>query len=341
MGSEAATSRRGPTSRDGATVPERSLPVSPPAPIWAAVVPRLTARGLTRRFGERVAVDGVDFDAAPGEVLGFLGPNGAGKSTLFHLLTGLLAPDAGEMRVDGRVARPTDPAVRACYGVVFQSKSLDDKLTARENLVLGAALHAVPRREALGRVDEALRWMDLAGRADEPVERLSGGMRRRLEVARALLHAPQILVLDEPTQGLDQTTFLKVWERIAAERARGMTALVTTHRPEEAERCDRIAVLDRGRIVACDTPAELKKHVGGDVLTIEADDPEGLAAQLSARFDRPATVVGGTVTLERRQGHELIPRIVESLPAGRLRSVSLRRPTLADVFLKITGRGLA
>ncbi len=305
--------------------------------------PFLKLDGLVRRFGDRTAVDGLSVEIARGEVFGFLGPNGAGKTTTFHLLTGLLAPDAGRVLLDDREAPPTDGRVRRRLGVVFQEPSLDDKLTALENLRLGAALYGLSGRRAEARIAELLALVDLGDRAREPVERFSGGMKRRLELARVLLHEPEILIMDEPSRGIDAPTQRRIWEQLLElRRARRMTILITTHQPDEAEYCDRLAVLDHGRVIACDTPEALRQQVGGDVVTLEGSDdaPEALGDEVRARFDLAPRVVDGKVVIETPRGHELIPRLVEALPAGRLRAVGMRRPTLADVFVHLTGRGL-
>ena len=304
----------------------------------------LRLEGLTRRFGERVAVDGLTVDVGRGEVFGFLGPNGAGKSTTFHLLTGLLAPDAGRVLLEGRDAPPTDGRVRRRLGVVFQDPSLDDKLTALENLKLGAALYGLSGKRAEMRIAELLALVALDDRKKEPVERYSGGMKRRLELARVLLHEPEILIMDEPSRGIDAPTQRRIWEQLLdLRKRRRMTILLTTHQPDEAEYCDRIAVLDHGRVIACDTPDVLRSQVGGDVVTFHGsgDDADALAAEVRARFSLDARVVDGAVVIETPKGHELIPRVVEALPSGRLRAVAMRRPTLADVFVHLTGRGLA
>ena len=311
--------------------------------------PFLRLEGLVRRFGDRVAVDGLTVDVARGEVFGFLGPNGAGKSTTFHLLTGLLAPDAGRVLLEGRAAPPTDGRVRRRLGVVFQDPSLDDKLTALENLKLGAALYGLGGRRAAARIEELLALVELGDRAKEPVERYSGGMKRRLELARVLLHEPEILVMDEPSRGIDAPTQRRIWEQLLElRRQKRMTILLTTHQPDEAEYCDRIAVLDKGRVIACASPDALRSEVGGDVVTLEGaggDDAEALAGEVRAKLALDARVVddgaGRTVVIEAPRGHELIPRIVEALAPGRLRAVAMRRPTLADVFVHLTGRGLA
>jgi ABC-2 type transport system ATP-binding protein len=307
----------------------------------ATTVPRLRVRGLVRRFGDRVALDGVSFDVAPGEVFGLLGPNGAGKTTAFRVLAGLIPPDGGELALDGRAASPTDRRYRARLGVVFQEPSLDLKLSGRENLRLGAALYGLPRAAAATRVDEALRVMDLGARADEATAKYSGGMRRRIEIARVLLHDPDLLLLDEPGRGVDPEALRRIWDELAARRAtRGTSVIVTTHQPEEAERCDRIALLDAGRLTAVGTPDELRARVAGDVVRVRGERPEELAQTIRARLGLEGAVRNGDVVIEAPRGHEVVPRIVELFPAGRLASVATSRPTLADVFAKLTGRGL-
>ena len=301
----------------------------------------LRADGIAHRYGDRVVLDGLSFGVARGEAFGFLGPNGAGKTTTFHVLCGLLAPTAGELRLGEEPVRPGDRRLRTRMGVVFQSLSLDLKLTARENLLLGAALYRIPRAEAQKRADELLAMMDLADRAREAVQKFSGGMRRRLEIARALIHRPEILVMDEPTSGLDEATFQRTWVRLHELRARdGLTILLTTHRPEEAEKCDRLAILSGGKIVACETPDELRQRVSGDIVTIEAEAPEEVARVINEKFGVAARIAEGRVVIERERGHELIPRLVEAFTPGRLRTVGMRRPSLGDAFVKITGEEL-
>jgi ABC-2 type transport system ATP-binding protein len=207
--------------------------------------------------------------------------------------------------------------------------------------MLSAALYGVRGTEATRRTDELLELTALSERADDATLEFSGGMKRRLELARALLHEPALLVMDEPTTGLDETSFRDAWDRIEELRAtRGLTVLLTSHRADEAERCDRVAIVDGGRVVAQGAPEALRRQVSGDVLTLEARDPEALVGELSERFELAARVVEGRVVIEREAGHELIPRLVEALPPGRLDSLSMHRPTLADVFVKLTGRAL-
>jgi ABC-2 type transport system ATP-binding protein len=311
------------------------------SPTAGRQAPLLQLDGLTRRFKERVALHGLSLAVGAGEIVGLLGPNGAGKSTTFQLLAGLLAPDAGRVLFEGRPLSLHDPALRQRLGIIFQRSSLDDLMSARENLMLGARLYGLAGERARERVERMLELIGLRERGDERVSTWSGGMRRRLELARALVHQPRIVLMDEPTQGLDEASFRSFWGHLKTLRdTEGLTVLVTTHRADEAEMCDRLAVLDSGQLVALDTPAALAARVGGDILTLEAREPEALAAELRERLDLDARVVEGKVQVEVEQGHALVPRLVEAFPAGRFASVSLRRPTLADVFLQLTGRAL-
>ena len=307
----------------------------------ATLAPRLAVRDLSFRYGDREVLRQVSFEVGRGEVVGLLGPNGAGKSTLFSILTGLLRPSAGAIFLDGRAIAPGARVLRAAMGVVFQAPSLDAKLGALENLVLGGRLFGLSRADAKTRAADLLASAGLSARAADPAGKLSGGMRRRLELARALMHRPSILLMDEPTIGLDAGAFRQTWDAVhALAREQALTVLLTTHRPDEAEACDRLVVLAQGRVVAAGAPEELRARVPGDVVTVEADDPERLAAEIGARFGvRPRATAHG-VHVERERGHELVPRLVEAFPPGRFRSVSLRRPTLADAFLAITGQDL-
>ena len=302
---------------------------------------RLAISGLTVRRAGREVLRDVSLSVNRGEILGVLGPNGAGKSTLFAVLAGLLPAGAGAFELDGRPLARGARALRAAAGFVFQSSGLDGKLSAEENLRLVAALRRVPRREARARAEELLDGAGLAGRAREPVEWLSGGMRRRVELCAALVHAPALLVMDEPTTGLDAASFRLFWAEVEARRrASGLTVVVATHRPEEAERCDRLVVLAGGRVVADEPPAALRARVPGEVVVIEADAPEEIAAELSRRLGLAARVRPDGVHVERDAAHTLVPRVVEAFPPGRLRAVSIRRPTLADAYLALTGGAL-
>lgn len=301
----------------------------------------LAVRDLAFRYGAREVLRDVSFEVGTGEILGLLGPNGAGKSTLFSILAGLLPPASGRLLVDGVETAPGARSLRARMGVVFQAPSLDAKLTAEENLVLGGQLFGLSRRAARARARELLDAGGLADRARDPAGKLSGGLQRRLELARALVARPSILLMDEPTNGLDAAAFRQTWDAVhRLRREEGLTVLLTTHRPDEAEACDRLAILAEGLVVATGTPEQLRSRVAGDVLTIEADDPEPLAAEIARRFGVAARPGTQSVHVEREHGHELVPRLVEAFPAGRFRSLSVRRPTLADAFLAITGQDL-
>jgi ABC-2 type transport system ATP-binding protein len=306
-----------------------------------AAPPRLSIQGVSLTIGERIVLDDVGFDVAAGEIVGILGPNGSGKTSLMRCLTGLLRPDRGTARLDGEPLSERRRDLRARIGVVFQEPSLDDRLTARENLVLAAGLFAIPRKEAEHRAKDLLAFMELADRADDAARTLSGGMRRRLELARALINEPHLLLLDEPTSGLDPHAYERTWQRLRVlRRERAIAMVVSTHRPDEAERCDRLFVLDRGHRVADGTPQKLLESVAGDVLTLDAPQPERLVAELAEHFGIAGRLDGQRVLVQTERGHELIPRLVESFPAGRFRSIQMRRPSLSDVFFHLTGRTL-
>ncbi len=311
----------------------------------------LEARGVGYSYGARAVLTEVSFAVRRGEIFGLLGPNGAGKSTLFGILSGLLAPRTGALLAGGQPVDPRSRAYRARLGVVFQQPSLDLKLSGRENLQLGASLYGVPRGLARERIERALALTELGERARDKVEKYSGGMRRRLELARVLLHEPELLIMDEPTQGLDLASARRLWRHLGELRAeRSLTILLTTHDPVEAESADRLLILDQGRVVAEGSPAELtaRADLGGDIITVEGDEPAALASALSAGLGVSAKVTEPetpnappVVTFTAPRGHELVPRVVELFPAGRLRAVQVRPPSLGDAFLRLTGRTLA
>jgi ABC-2 type transport system ATP-binding protein len=318
-----------------AVLPSAGLAIAADSP------PRLRVAELRRRFGARVALDGIAFDVRPGEIFGLLGPNGAGKTTAFRVLSGLIPADGGKFEWDGQPLSPTSRSYRARLGVVFQDPSIDLKLSGRENLQLGAALYGLPGARAAGRIDQALRLMDLGDRADELAATYSGGMRRRIEIARVLLHDPTLLLLDEPGRGVDPEALRRIWdELLALKQTRGTSLVVTTHQAEEAEHCDRIAILDQGAVRATGTPDELRRSVAGDVITVRGEGAEQIAATIAQRLQLPARVVGDVAVVEAAGGPEIIPRIAELFAPGRLSSIATARPTLADVFAKLTGRGL-
>jgi len=300
----------------------------------------IAAEQLVKRYGDIEAVRGIDLSVTAGEIFGFLGPNGAGKSTTISMLCTLLRPTAGRAAVAGfDVAREPD-SVRAAIGLVFQDPALDEQLTARENLEFHAFLYDVPRAIRTQRIDEVLGMVELTDRAGSKVMTFSGGMKRRLEIARGILHSPEVLFLDEPTRGLDPQTRSHIWDYLRDLRRReGITIFMTTHYLDEAEFCDRIAIIDMGRIVALGTPDELKARVGGDVVTIATTDNAASAAELGSKFGLTPAVDDGTLRIEVTDGAALIPRLVRDLSA-RVTAVTLRRPSLDDVFLKLTGRAI-
>jgi len=300
----------------------------------------IEVRDLWKRYGAIEAVKGVTFDVGEGEIFGFLGPNGAGKTTTIKVLATLLLPTAGRITLNGFdvVSQPTD--VRKSIGIVFQDPSLDDRLSAEQNLWFHAMLYGVPRSVAAARIDDALQVVELADRRTSQVRTFSGGMKRRLEIARGLLHYPRVLFLDEPTIGLDPQTRNRIWEYVRGLRVReGVTIFMTTHYMEEAEHCDRIGIIDHGELVALDTPGALKRSVGGDVITLKSSQPDALASALLERFGAPARLIDGQVLLEREGGAEFVPQVVAAFP-GLIESVTVQPPTLDDVFLKLTGHAI-
>ena len=301
----------------------------------------LSLRDVCFAYGQRQVLTGIDLELRRGEIIGLLGPNGSGKSTLLSLLCGLRERSSGEIRRGDTPVEPSSSAYRRELGVIFQAPSLDNKLSARENLQLSGRLHAIPSATLQERIEDGLRSASLSERADEPVEQFSGGMRRRLDLVRAMLHAPTLVLADEPTTGLDEAAFQRTWRQLEHLRDKKNAAiLVTTHRPEEAERCDRLAVLVDGKILCVETPDTLRARLQGDVIVLDSKEPDTLLTHLSALIDTEPRREGDKVLIECERGHELIVRIVEALPAGTLRSVELRRPGLGDAFLKITGTSL-
>jgi ABC-2 type transport system ATP-binding protein len=300
----------------------------------------ISVRGLVKRYGQVEAVRGIDLDVHPGEVFGFLGPNGAGKSTTLSILCTLLRASAGSAEVAGFDVRRDPAAVRARIGLVFQDPSLDDQLTGRENLEFHALIYNVPRALRRRRIDEVLEMVGLSDRAGSLVRTFSGGMKRRLEIARGILHDPRILFLDEPTQGLDPQTRSRIWEHLQELRRRlGITIFMTTHYMDEAEYCDRIAIIDYGRIVAQGTSDQLKQMVGGDVVSmVTADDPVAIA-EIDARLGVSAVSQDGSLRMEVADGAAFVPRLIGAVSVP-VRSVTVRRPSLDDVFLKLTGRAI-
>ncbi len=298
----------------------------------------IEVQGLAKRYGETEAVRGIDFSVGAGEIFGFLGPNGAGKTTTIKILCTLLQASSGTARLAGIDVSASPGEVRRKIGVIFQDPSLDDRLTAFENLMLHAVAYRVPRAERVARIDEALQFVDLHDRRGDLTRTFSGGMKRRLEIARGLVHRPDVLFLDEPTTGLDPQTRARTWEVLRGLRQTyGTTLFLTTHYMDEAENCDRIAVIDHGKIVALDTPAALKQGVGKDMVSARSAEPETLARLLRDKYGIESVPAEGGLTFLVAEGDAFI---VELLTKDRppLQGISVRRPTLDDVFLSLTGR---
>ncbi len=300
----------------------------------------ISTAGLVRNFGHTQAVKGISFSVAEGEVFGFLGPNGAGKTTTISMLCTLLAPSAGEATVAGFDIRSKRTEVRRSIGLVFQDPTLDEYLTAIQNLRFHAYAYGVPKRVRDERIYELLNLMELWDRRNSSVREFSGGMKRRLEIARGLLHHPRILFLDEPTLGLDPQTRHRIWKYVLDLRRReSLTIFLTTHYMDEAENCDRIAIIDKGEIVALDRPEALKDSLGGDVVTLRVEDGKGAVAELFARYELSASIEGGGVCFKLPGAEEFLPGLMRSFSCEIL-GVTVRRPTLDDVFLSLTGHSI-
>jgi ABC-2 type transport system ATP-binding protein len=296
--------------------------------------------GLRHAYGAREALAGVSLEVKAGEIFGLLGPNGSGKTTLFRILATSLAPLSGRVTIGGLEPDAPGHELRRQIGVVFQSPSLDDKLTVAENLKCHGWLYGLRGRELARRMDTMLARLGLSDRARERVAKLSGGLKRRVELAKGLLHAPKVLILDEPSTGLDPGARIDLWKYLKTLRdADGVTVLVTTHLMDEADHCDRIAILNAGQIVAAGPPAELKARVGGDVLVVrpQADQgAEALERAIRARFQVRALVADGVVQIEHPDGTRFVTALVEAFP-GMIGSVTYRKPTLEDAFVHFTG----
>jgi ABC-2 type transport system ATP-binding protein len=320
------------TNADGAVAPEGATAAAPR--IQDAVI---SVSGLTKQYGDVPAVRGIDFEVARGETFGFLGPNGAGKTTTIKILCTLANATSGTARVAGHDATTERDAVRRNIGLVFQDTTLDTYLTAEQNLRFHAELYGVPKDAVAPRMRQVMDMVGLWDRKDSLVSTYSGGMQRRLEIARGLLHAPRVLFLDEPTVGLDPQTRSSIWTYInELKRREDITIFLTTHYMDEAEHCDRIAIIDHGKIVAIDTPEALKASVGRDRVQIQTgDDPAAIAA-LAETFGIDAAMHEGAVTFSVASGEQFVPRLFAELSVP-IRSVSVSRPSLDDVFMSYTG----
>jgi ABC-2 type transport system ATP-binding protein len=298
---------------------------------------------LSRQFGDVQAVDDVTFGVEAGQIFGFLGPNGAGKSTTINMLCTLLKPSSGGAHIDGKDLVADRDDVRRSIGLVFQDPTLDERLTGWQNLRFNAMLYDVPPGVFEPRARELLEMVELSDKIDRDVKTYSGGMKRRLEIVLGLLHRPKVLFMDEPTVGLDPQTRRHIWEYIVRMRdAEGLTVFLTTHYMDETEICDRIAIIDQGKVVACESPDALKSSMGGDVVTLRTSD-DASAAQVLVDHDLPAELTDDGVAVRIANGDHFIPEAVRMLDASGIAdlvAVDLRRPTLDDVFIKLTGRAI-
>jgi ABC-2 type transport system ATP-binding protein len=298
----------------------------------------ISVQNLVHRYEDRTALNGISFDVRPAELFGLLGPNGSGKTTLFRILSTLMIPTSGRALIMGCDAAQDAPRLRRQIGVVFQAQSVDPKLTAYENLWHQGHLYGLRGTTLKKRVAEILSRVGLADRAKERVETFSGGMQRRIELAKGLLHHPGVLLLDEPTTGLDPGARRDLWQYLQILRdEEQVSVLVTTHLMEEAERCDRLAIMNEGNLVALGTPAELKSEIGGDIILLDAaHDADALAQDIRNRFHVDTTVLGRQVRIEREGGHRFVPDLVEAFP-GEIQAISVSKPALEDVFIRRTG----
>lgn len=300
----------------------------------------VSINNLSFLYGSRKALANVSFAVEEGQIFGVLGPNGGGKSTMFRILATMLAPSEGTANIAGYdiVRQPAE--VRRRIGVVFQSQSLDKKLTVAENLRAQARLYGLSGAALARRMGEVMDRLGLEPRRNDVVETLSGGLKRRVEIAKGLLHRPLVLLMDEPSTGLDPAARRELWQYVEELRdEQGITVLLTTHILDEADRCDRLVLLHEGRLVTEGTPAELKSRIGGDVIEIEVDDAERMAERIESRLGVNATAVNGSLRIEIDNGHRFITEVVEAFP-GAIHSVALHKPTLEDVFLDETGSRL-
>jgi ABC-2 type transport system ATP-binding protein len=300
----------------------------------------IEVKELSKKFGTLTAVDGVSFEVREGEIFGFLGPNGAGKSTTINMLCTLLKPNGGRATVCGYDIIKQRNEVRRSIGLVFQDPTLDEYLTAEQNLRFHAYAYKIPRDTTEKRIAELMELVQLSDRRKSKVRTFSGGMRRRLEIARGLLHHPRVLFLDEPTLGLDPQTRRSIWDHILTlRRQHNLTIFLTTHYMDEAENCDRISIIDHGHIIALDTPDKLKDSLGGDIVTLKATDNSAAALELREKFGLAAITENGALVLSTPHGEKFLPKLIGKFQSPLL-SISLRRPTLDDVFLKLTGRAI-
>jgi ABC-2 type transport system ATP-binding protein len=305
------------------------------------VAPLLEVQNLSYQYGSRKALQGLTFSVEKGEIFGFLGPNGGGKSTTFKILSTLYPSRPGQIKVFGLDLALNKIAIRRRMGIVFQLPALDKKLKVRENLVHQGHLYGLSGKELQNRVDRDLERVGLKDRQKDKVEKLSGGLQRRVELAKALLNNPELVILDEPSTGLDPAARKEFWGHLENLRqSQGMTVLVTTHYLEEADRCNRLLILDKGEKVALGKPEELKAEIGGEVLRLRSKEPALLAAQLLEKFKVKTQMVGELLQIEQSKAYQLVTPILETFP-DQILSLTLGLPTLEDVFIHKTGRRFA
>ncbi|WP_231746704.1 ABC transporter ATP-binding protein [Maioricimonas rarisocia] len=299
-------------------------------------VPAILVDALNHHYGERQALCDVSFTVATGGIFGLLGPNGGGKTTLFRILGTLLPLQSGRAAVCGHDVASEPAAVRRQLGVTFQSPSLDGKLTVAENLKYQGYLYGLSGASLRSRMDQMLARVGLSDRSRDIVDTLSGGLKRRVEIAKSLLHGPRVLLLDEPSTGLDPGARHDLWRTLQRLRDDGVTVLVTTHLMEEAQRCDRLGILSQGSLVALGEPEELQASVGGDCLTIQSNAPDPLAESIRQQFGLDVQKLGEALRIESGNGHELVRDLVAAFP-DQIRAIALGKPTLEDVFIQRTG----
>ncbi len=298
----------------------------------------IKVENLVKKFGELVAVDNISFGVTQGEIFGFLGPNGAGKTTTINILCTLSKPTSGQATIAGFDVVRQQSQVRQSIGLVFQDPSLDERLSGLQNMRFHALVYNVPASVREQRIEQMLRMMELWDKRNSQVLTYSGGMKRRLELARGLLHYPKVLFLDEPTLGLDPQTRNRIWEYILElRRLEGTTIFLTTHYMDEAEKADRIAIIDYGKLIVTDTPEGLKKLVGKDIISVKTDDNTRAAEEIRLRYQTEARQDSDGLSFEVANGEEFLPAFIREF-GTKILSISLRRPSLDDVFLKLTGR---
>ena len=315
-------------------------PISPIPTSRPGLQPAINVVGLSHRYGDRQALQSVSFDVAPGESFGLLGPNGGGKTTFFRIAATLLTPTNGTVRVFGHDVATNPDAVRRCIGMTFQSPALDDRLRVVENLHYHGHLYGLHGKSLNQRIDEALSLVNLTDRASDLVSTLSGGLQRRVELAKTLLTKPLLLLLDEPSNGLDPGARREVWEHLRHLRqTESTTIIVATHLMDEAAQCDRVGILHEGRLVASGTPETLVSEIGGDMILVTGKDLSSLAQKVTQRFDQHVEIIDGALRVERAQAHEFVPELVEAFP-GEIDTITFGKPTLEDVFIHYTGEQL-